>query len=95
RLKLIAKVEGKEAVFHGRIVDVSELGLGAVISGSLEQGDQVLLEFKGATGDVTFRLRATTRSARGFRHGFQFFELSPPDVQELRRACFGLAETLT
>lgn len=95
RLKLIAKVEGKEAVFHGRIVDVSELGLGAVISGSLERGDQVLLEFKGAAGDVTFRLRATTRSARGFRHGFQFSELSPPDVQELRRACFGLAETTT
>jgi hypothetical protein len=92
RLKVTAKVSGKEASFYGRVIDISEFGLGAVISGSLERGGSVLLEFSSEAGDL--KLGALIRFVHGFRHGFEFTSLSDAEAQNLKRACLSASATL-
>jgi hypothetical protein len=92
RLRVTATVRGKEAILYGRVVDISEFGLGAVISGSLQRGDSVSLNFDTDTGALT--LTAVIRSVSGFRHGFEFAAMSPPDLQSLKLACLAAASTL-
>jgi len=87
RLTVKAMVYGQEVVLYGRIIDISELGLGAVISGSLNRGDAVSLEFNAGPWDTTLCLAAVIRCARGFRHGFEFSGLTATQVESLRRAC--------
>lgn len=95
RLKVIAKTRDKDVVLHGRVIDISELGLGAVISGSLERGDMVVLDFSTGEGPAILRLSAVIRYARGFRHGFEFSGLSTTEAETLRRICATATEELT
>jgi hypothetical protein len=88
RIKVIATTRGKETVLHGRVIDLSELGLAAVLSGSLERAEKVLLEFSPG-GNSVMTLSATIRYAQGFRHGFEFSNVRPVELEQLRRACMG------
>src|SRR5258707_1892176 len=83
RLTMTAKERGKQATFYGRTIDLSEFGLGAVISGFLEGGDAVFLEFNTDAGDL--RLAAVIRFVHGFRHGLDLPALSVADPQILKR----------
>lgn len=91
RLKVKATLKGKEAIFFGRIIDISELGLAAVLSGSLERGEKVLLEFSPGEGRPILALLAVIRYANGFRHGFEFASLNAAALDELRRICLAAA----
>jgi hypothetical protein len=88
RVKVTANIKGKETLLLGRVIDISELGLAAVLSGSLERGDKVLVEFSPG-GSVVMTLSATIRYAQGFRHGFEFSNVKPFELEQLRRACAG------
>jgi hypothetical protein len=88
RLKVIATTNGKETILLGRVIDISELGLAAVLSGSLERGDKVLVEFSPG-GDQVMTLSAVIRNAQGFRHGFEFSNVRSVDLEQLRRVCTG------
>jgi hypothetical protein len=92
RLKVTAKVCGKETTLYARVCDISESGLGAVISGSLERGDNVLLEFNTEAGDL--RLTAVIRFVHGFRHGFEFAGMSAEQSQKLKQACLAAVATI-
>jgi hypothetical protein len=92
RLKVKAQGEGEEIILYGRIIDLGEIGLGAVISGSLERGATVSLEFSTGPGKPTLLLTAVVRYARGFRHGFEFSGLLRNDLECLR-SCFPEAVT--
>ena len=85
RLIVTAKVQGKQATIYGRTIDISEFGLGAVLSGCLERGDSVSVEFNTSAGDL--RLTALIRFVHGFRHGFEFIGISAAETQSLKRAC--------
>jgi hypothetical protein len=87
RLKVTATVKSKEVVYLGRVIDISELGLAAVLPASLERGDQVIVEFRGAPDDPVLVLPATVRYANGFRHGCEFAGLTDPELEKVRRAC--------
>jgi hypothetical protein len=89
RLKVTVIRNGIEEVFHGRVIDISEMGVGAVIAGSLERGHPVVVEFPTGTGDQ-LRLAAVARYSRGFRHGFEFAGPSENELRILRRASTGL-----
>jgi hypothetical protein len=93
RLKVKATLDGEEIVLYGRIIDLSELGLGAVISGSLERDAQVSLEFSTGPGRTSLLLTGVVRSVRGFRHGFEFAALEVGDLDRLR-SCFPEAALL-
>jgi hypothetical protein len=92
RLTVTATVRGKQATIYGRTIDISEFGLGAVISGFLERGDSVSVEFNTSAGDL--KLTALIRFVHGFRHGFEFIGMSPAESQNLKRACQSAAAVL-
>jgi PilZ domain len=91
RLTVKAKIQGEPVVLYGRVIDISELGLGAVISGSLERGEEVSLEVN--TGGDTLCLTAAIRYARGFRHGFEFLGLTAEERKKIFRVCTAAAST--
>lgn len=95
RLKVNSAVGGKKEVFFGRVIDISPFGLGAVLSGSLGRGDKVSLEFSAGIGNPILTLSAIVRYASGFRHGFEFMDVSATDMEHLRRACRAVEATTT
>lgn len=92
RLTVTAKVQGKKATIYGRTIDISECGLGTVISGFLERGDSVSVEFNTSAGEM--RLTALVRFVHGFRHGFEFTGMSAAESQNLKQACQSAAAGL-
>lgn len=92
RLTVTAKVQGKQTTIYGRTIDISECGLGTVISGFLERGESVSLEFNTSAGEL--RLTALVRFVHGFRHGFEFIGMSAADSQKLKQACQSAAALL-
>ncbi|HWZ44592.1 MAG TPA: PilZ domain-containing protein [Candidatus Saccharimonadales bacterium] len=94
RLKVTTVLKGKEETFHGRVIDLTEIGLGAVIAGSLRQNQYVVLELHGSVTQGTLKLGAVVRYARGFRHGFEFLGLSDTELEDLRSACAEVNSTV-
>lgn len=92
RLTVTAKVQGKQTTIYGRTIDISECGVGTVISGFLERGESVSLEFNTSAGEL--RLTALVRFVHGFRHGFEFIGMSAADSQKLKQACQSAAALL-
>jgi hypothetical protein len=92
RLTVTAKVQGKQATIYGRTIDISEFGLGVVLSGFLERGDSVSVEFNASTGSL--RLTAMIRFVHGFRHGFEFIGMSATESQNLKQTCQSAAAIL-
>ena len=87
RLKVKVQGDGEDIIFYGRIIDLSEMGLGAVISGTLERSATVSLEFSTGPGKPILMLTAIVRYARGFRHGFEFSGLRASELECLK-SCF-------
>jgi PilZ domain-containing protein len=52
--------------FWGRISDVSEGGMGAMVSGELEPGEFVVVQFSLSTSSHALELRARVCHRRGF-----------------------------
>lgn len=95
RLKVKTALKGKENVFFGRVIDISPFGLAAVLSGSLERGEKVSLEFSAGMGNPILTLSAVIRYAHGFRHGFEFAGVNAVELEHLRRACRAADATTT
>lgn len=91
RLKVTARVDGQDSILYGRIIDLSEHGLGAVISGSLQRGDEAILEFSMGAARPALLLRAVIRYSRGFRHGFEFYSVKAAELEQLRSCLLELA----
>jgi PilZ domain-containing protein len=88
-LKVIAKMEGKERQVYGRVRDVSENGLGAVIPDALNPGDTVTLTF--ALGkSASFTLMATVRHWRGFHYGFEYQNVPAATLQSLKASLISI-----
>src|SRR5215470_14511720 len=87
RLKVKLARNGKEAVYYGRVIDISEFGLGAVLSGELAVDSKVMIEFNAGVGNLSLNLSAIVRYGNGFHYGFEFGALSPEDRDHVRKLC--------
>jgi hypothetical protein len=94
RVKVITTTRGKKGAFFGRTIDLSPFGMAAVIPNSLARGEEVSLEFSVGVGKP-LTLSAIVRYANGFRHGFDFTNVSALDAEHLRRACRTVVATTT
>jgi hypothetical protein len=63
--------QGKPSAVYGRIRDISEDGLGAVIPCTLPIGQEVTLEFS-IDGDEDTEVKAVVRHRKSFHYGFEF-----------------------
>jgi CheY-like chemotaxis protein len=89
-LKAVVRSDGGEKQIQGRIRDISENGLGAMIFDPLNPGQTVTLEFGLGGGDGEFRIEAIVRHREGSRCGFEFLSNPSPSVQRLKEAVRGL-----
>jgi c-di-GMP-binding flagellar brake protein YcgR len=71
----------------GRISDVSEAGMGAVVSGELEQGEFVQLRFSLSSSSHILELRARICHQRGYYCGFEFLVVSDAQREQIKLAC--------
>lgn len=71
--------------FYGRIIDICEHGLGAIVSGALTPGQAVTLQFslQVAESERAMKLAAVVRQRNGFRYGFSFTHMSEADREQI------------
>jgi PilZ domain len=75
--------EGRPTAVFGRIRDISEVGLGAVIPCALLIGEEVTLEFSMEDMEE-IEVKAVVRHRKSFHYGFEFVEVDP-------RLCMSIA----
>jgi PilZ domain len=80
-----------DTTYYGRIRDISEQGIGAIIPAALELGTQIALEF--LLGSQTFQLQATVRQRNGVRYGFEFSQLSQAEREAIEQLRAGTPES--
>jgi c-di-GMP-binding flagellar brake protein YcgR len=73
--------------FWGRISDMSEAGMGAMVFGELEQGEFVQLRFSLSSSSHVLELRARVCHQRGYYCGFEFLVVSDEQHKHIRLAC--------
>jgi c-di-GMP-binding flagellar brake protein YcgR len=73
--------------FWGRISDVSEAGMGAMVSGELEQGEFVQLRFSLSSSSHVLELRARVCHQLGYYCGFEFLVVSDAQQKHIKLAC--------
>ena len=76
--------------FGERISDVSEAGMGAMISGELEQGEFVQLRFSLSSSTRVLELRARVCHRHGHYCGFEFLVVSDAQREQIKLACEGV-----
>ncbi len=76
RLQIVTVQKGKPALVHGRIRDISEQGMGAVIPRCLNVDEKVTLHFVMEDGKEC-TVFATVRHCHGLHCGFEFLSLDP------------------
>ena len=88
-LPVIVKVLGQEGFLrvHGRCFEISESGLGAVITSELIPGEMTTLEFYFPEKREPFVVRAIVRHRMGFLHGFEFVGCAPGQREQIRGFC--------
>jgi hypothetical protein len=97
--RLTVTAQGPEGVqeSYGRIMDVCEHGIGAILPGSLTIGQEVVLQFslfdcgqgEQEKTERAMKLAATVRQRTGFRYGFNFLSISDSEralIEALRLA---------
>ena len=66
---------------------MSVAGMGAMVSGELEQGEFVQLRFSLSTSSHVLELRARVCHQRGYYCGFEFLVVSDAQRERITLAC--------
>jgi len=75
----------------GRSTELGEDGIGGTLTGEVEPGEVVSMEFSLPTATYPMKFRALVRYRQGLHHGFEFLALNEQQRDALRRACQILA----
>jgi hypothetical protein len=79
--------------FWGRTSELGEDGLGATLTGEIERGEAVTIEFALPLAAYPLKFRALVRYRTGLRHGLEFLTLTEEQHQSVERVCRLLANT--
>ena len=90
RLLVTEARQGATRAVKGRIRDLSEGGAGCFVSGELEPGQVVVIEFPVPKGRQDLVLRARVLRHAASHYGLEFLQVSPTVLEEIRQACEGL-----
>jgi len=75
----------------GRSTEIGPDGIGATLTGTLEQGEIVTLEIPLPLSTYPVKVRAIVRYCQGLRYGFEFLTLNDHQRDTLERVCQYLA----
>jgi c-di-GMP-binding flagellar brake protein YcgR len=90
RLLVTEARQGSTRAVQGRIRDLSEGGVGCFVAGDLEPGQIVVVEFPLPKGRQDLVLRARVLRHAASHYGFEFLQVSPTVLEEIREACEAL-----
>ena len=83
--------EGLMTTCWGRTNELGQDGIGATLSGQLQSGEVVSLEFPIPLQPYVIRLRAVVRYSDGLRCGFEFLVLTDEQKRTLHQVCVVLS----
>jgi len=83
--------EGEFRSCWGRSTELGQDGIGATLTGELEQGEIVSLEIPLPLSSYPLKVRAIVRYRQGLRYGFEFLTLDGSQREMVRRVCEILA----
>jgi len=86
--------EGVSTTIWGRSTMLGKEGIGGTITGDLESGEVVGLEFVLPLCSQPVKLRAIVRYRNGFQYGFEFLAVDTQQRDAIQRACDILPMTL-
>jgi hypothetical protein len=78
---------GVTTTIWGRSTMIGKEGIGGTLTGDLEMGEVVGLEFTVPLFQHPVKLRAIVRYKNGFQYGFEFLAVDAMQKQALERAC--------
>jgi CheY-like chemotaxis protein len=83
--------ESSEVTLRGAMLDLAEGGLGGTLDQQVPPGQVVALRFDLPQCEMGLELRARVKYQNAGSHGFEFFDLSGPQQEALRRCIQTLA----
>jgi hypothetical protein len=91
RLQVKMFQDGEFRSCWGRSTEMGQDGIGATLTGSLENGEIVTLEIPLPLTPYPVKVRAIVRYCQGLRYGFEFLTLNDAQRDTIRRVCDYLA----
>ena len=91
RIQVSVFREGLTTTCWGRTSELGEDGIGATLSGELQAGEVVSLEFPIPLPPHVMKVRAVVRYSEGLRCGFEFLVVTDEQRRMLRQVCVALA----
>lgn len=91
RLQVKMFQDGEFRTCWGRSTEMGQDGIGATLTGSLENGEIVTLEVPLPLTPYPIKVRAIVRYCQGLRYGFEFLTLNTAQRDTIRRVCDFLA----
>lgn len=91
RIQVSVFRDGATATCWGRTSELGEDGIGATLSGELQAGEVVSLEFPIPLPPQVLKVRAVVRYSDGLRCGFEFLVVTKEQKMTLRQVCIVLA----
>jgi len=91
RLQVKMFQDGEFRTCWGRSTEMGQDGIGATLTGSLENGEIVTLEVPLPLTPYPIKVRAIVRYCQGLRYGFEFLTLNTAQRDTIRRVCDYLA----
>src|SRR5215472_5624334 len=83
--------EGNVSSLWGRSTELGQDGIGGTLTGELEPGEVVSMEFPLPLCPYPLKLRAIVRYREGLHYGFEFLTVTPEQRTALHRVCQMLA----
>ncbi|PYX97251.1 MAG: hypothetical protein DMG71_03560 [Acidobacteria bacterium] len=93
RLSVSVFREAGQSHFWGRSTEFGEDGIGGTLTGDLEPGEVVSMEFQLPLSSYPLKLRAIVRYRRGLHYGFEFLTINPEQRSAMQRVCEMLSAT--
>jgi hypothetical protein len=87
RIQLKVFREGQTVTCWGRTGELGQDGIGATLSGELQVGEVVSLEFPIPLPPNLMQVRAVVRYSDGLRCGFEFLVVTDEQRELLRQVC--------
>jgi hypothetical protein len=91
RLQVKMFQDGEFRTCWGRSTEMGQDGIGATLTGRLENGEIVTLEIPLPLTPYPIKVRAIVRYVQGLRYGFEFLTLNDAQRDTIHRVCDYLA----
>lgn len=91
RIELSVFRDGQTVTCWGRTSELGQDGIGATLSGELQTGEVVTMEFPIPIPPHLMKVRAVVRYSQGLRCGFEFLVVTNEQRVMLRQVCVVLS----